>query len=66
MAINPVQILEDIKRVGTTNARVTPGPNSKCSIEIFENNTWRTIATGLSQKLATKLIIESKNRVILG
>ena len=65
MSINPSQISEDIKRVGARNVRIVP-TDDKYQIEIMENGTWRAITDGLSMKMASKLVNEATNKVILG
>ena len=66
MSINPDAIVETVKRVGSTNTRVSTGTDGKSQIEINEGGNWRTIQTGISQRMAEDLVRRATKGIILG
>lgn len=71
MTANINEAVQKIKKVGGTNARVTPMPgqdaiNGLQQVEIHESGSWQAVVTGITRKMAEDIISQATNRVILG
>lgn len=70
MAIKVNEITEAVKKAGSSNTRVVPmagsGLDGLHQIEVKENGSWNSVASGLSKRMAEDLIQQATNRVLLG
>jgi hypothetical protein len=68
--LNLNEAKQRIKKAGAANARAVPMKGQTIDgdhqIEILEGSQWVSIATGISRSMASNLIKEATNRVILG
>lgn len=60
------QAIAKIKLVGSVNTRIIQEGDSKCSIEVRENNQWQKMVSGVTQQMAEQIVASATNRVILG
>lgn len=70
MAININEAVQAIKKVGVTQTRVVPmagqsAIDGKFQIEVNDGG-WRSVVSGITQKMAEDIVAQATNKVILG
>ena len=71
MPININEAVTQIKKVGSHNVRILPMPGQDINtgthqIEIYEQNTWKVLLSGVPRTTAEDLVKQATNRMILG
>jgi len=66
--MNMSPLVDKIKN--SANSRVVPMPgesiDGKYQIEVYTNNKWETIISGLGKSIAEDIVRQASNKVILG